>query len=152
MVLRKHIANGKSEDGSKIYIYDLKTDTLCVDESEGFYRNDEYLVGEGYYDPETGILHRFSEIGKTKTEKYLGVIDRHPDRDYYSPIDANWQIIKENSKYIFTTMGVYEKSSENFIYFPEKADYRFFNGGVHVWAYYRYSFTAETKTLYTFYF
>ena len=141
-----------NEDGSKLYVYDFKTGTLSGEDIESYYRNDEYLVGEGFYDYESGEFYKFSEIGKTRKTSYFGVIDNHPKKEYSSPIDARWQIVKDTDKYTFTIMGVYEKSTGNFIYFPEKVEYRFFSGGVHVWAYQRYSFTAETKTLYTFFF
>lgn len=124
---------------------------VCLKETTDGLISEEYLCGEGYYDQD-GKYCPFVQIGKAKSgENYFKVVDRHPDRDYYSDIGANWQIVKDTSKYTFTTYGVYEKSTGNFAYFPYKAEYRFFNGGVHVWEF-EVDVLESEKNWYTFYF
>lgn len=124
---------------------------VCLKETTDGLISEEYLCGEGYYDQD-GKYYPFVQIGKAKSgDNYFKVVDRHPDRDYYSDIGANWQIVKDTNKYIFTTYGVYEKSTGNFAYFPYKAEYRFFNGGVHVWEF-EVDVLESEKNWYTFYF
>lgn len=144
------IFDGYGTDG-KTYLcaYDLKTDTVYKEAVEGFHRNEDYFMGEGYLDFD-GFYHEFSRIGRSKTVSYLSVIDKRSDRYYESEIDANWQIVKTVGNYVFTTMGVYDTVTGRCLYFPEKAEYRFFSGGVHIWAYDKYD--LDDKILYTIYF
>lgn len=137
---------------SECYISTYNVNThVCLKEMTDGFVTDEYVCGEGYYDQD-GKYHPFAEIGKTKSgDKYLKVVDKHPDRHYNSEIDAKWQIVKDTNKYTFTTYGAYEKSTGNFAYFSEKAEYRFFNGGVHVWEF-EVDVLATEKNWYTFYF
>ena len=139
--------------GSDCYIgvYDYKTYTFRKEKCNGISLVADDCCGEGYYD-ENEVYHTFANIGETKTETdYFGVIDLCSNRYYEYEIDASWQIVKDTSKYTFTTHGVYEKATGNFIYFRRKAEYRFFDGGVHVWDSFL-NFFLDDMSWYTFYY
>ena len=136
-------------------VYNLSTSTLTK-EYDAPHLSDESpywggnMCGDGFFDD--GVFRWYSSIGKTANEpSYLSVVDGHPDRYYTSDILANWQIVKETDKYLFTTYCIYEKTTGKIIYFPQQATYMLFNGGIHVWAYQIDSSETE-KTWYTFYF
>jgi hypothetical protein len=133
-----------------IGVYDFNSNTFRKEKYDDLISSDGYC-GEGFYD-EDEVYRTYASIGKTKTEtEYLKVIDLSPNRYYEYDIDANWQIVKDTSKYTFTTHGVYEKATGNFIYFRRKAEYRFFDGGVHVWDSYL-NFFLDDMNWYTFYY
>lgn len=145
------VAHAYKDDKSYRCVYNANNNTLSSQETEFSVLNDDYICGEGYYGVEDGVYYLYSNIGKTIKPTFMKVVDRHPDRYYESEIGANWQIVKETTKYTFTIYGVYEKETGNFIYFPKKAEYRFFNGGVHVWDF-DVDVLALEKNWYTFYF
>lgn len=133
-----------------IGVYDFNSNTFRKEKYDDLISSDGYC-GEGFYD-EDEVYRTYASIGKTKTEtEYLKVIDLSQNRYYEYDIDANWQIVKDTSKYTFTTHGVYEKATGNFVYFKRKAEYRFFNGGVHVWDSYL-NFFLDDMNWYTFYY
>ena len=126
-------------------VYDYNTYTFRKEKYESI----DCCLGEGFFN--SNLIYRtYASIGTTQSEiKYFKVIDMHPNRYYQSQIDANWQIVKDTAKYTFTTYGVYEKYTGNFVYFPKMAEYRFFNGGVHVWDS-KLNFVFDEMTWYTF--
>ena len=152
ILISRNIIDGDEYIGA----YDFDTDTFKKEKNDFIW--EEWLCGEGYYREQSedenlvGKYFSYANIGKTNVvTEYLKVVDRHPNRYYESPIDANWQIVKDTAKYTFTTYGVYEKATVNFVYFPKKAEYRFFSGGVHVWDS-GLNFFLDDTYWYTFYF
>ncbi|MBE5742807.1 MAG: hypothetical protein E7360_05805 [Clostridiales bacterium] len=155
--------------------YDLKNNLLIINgyyyNGEGFLatldvatkkivKNGEYtyltagnsyacMSGDGYYN-ENGVFRLYEDIGKSVTPSYIKVYDAHPERYYSSEKRTDWQIVKDTEKYLFTTYCVYEKSTGRNIYFDNQAEYRFFEGGVHVTT--RGRNVIEDETLYTFFF
>lgn len=108
----------------------------------------EIMNGDGFFN--NNIFRWYSSIGKAvESPEYLKVLVKDPDR-YFTVEEYDWQIVKETEKYIFTTYGVYEKTTGNILYFPEKTTYLLFNGGLHVYGF--ENVYEPEKTLFTFYF
>ena len=136
-------------------LYDLDTQTLYKEYDLPHLSDDSSLLGgntcgDGFFDEDE--FRWYTSIGQTvATPQYLSVLDQHPDKHYSTDELASWQIVKETEKYLFTTYCVYEKATGKILYFPQKAAYLLFDGGIHVWAY--EVDTSETeRTLYSFYF
>lgn len=140
-----------------VYIGAYDYDTGIFKKEKNDFIPEKWLCGEGYYREQgegdiVGKYFSYVNIGNSSVNfEYLKVVDRHPNRYYESEIDAKWQIVKDTAKYTFTTYGVYEKSTGNFVYFPRKAEYRFFDGGVHVWDS-GLNFSFDDMYWYTFYY
>ena len=106
------------------------------------------MCGDGFFDEE--VFRWYFTIGKTEYKpQYLNVVDMHPERHYASEELAKWQIVWETDEYVFTTYCIYAKDTGKLLYFPQKASYTFFDGGLHVWAY-EIDNSETERTLYTF--